>query len=105
MGFYFNDEFDLNYYLGFSAGFRFSFYQNLGPFEVRKYAEGAARTVNNVTGSTFYDQGESIQTYTGLEPRLSVRIRLNESSSIKASYNRVFQYIHLLSNTISANPC
>ena len=104
MGLYINDEFDLNYFLGFSAGLRFSFYQNLGPFEVWEYSEGLVRSPVNVTGSTVYEKGETIQTYTGLEPRISARIRFNESTTIKASYNRIFQYIHLLSNTISATP-
>ncbi len=39
-----------------------------------------------------------------LEPRVSIAYQLNESSSVKASYNRMSQYLHLLSNTSSPTP-
>jgi hypothetical protein len=45
-----------------------------------------------------------VKTYTNLEPRFSVSFQLNDESSIKASYNRNTQVLHLLSNSTSANP-
>ena len=42
--------------------------------------------------------------YTNLEPRISASYRFNSNTSIKASYNRMAQYIHLLSNTSSPTP-
>jgi hypothetical protein len=44
------------------------------------------------------------QIYSNLEPRLAISYRFNTASSIKASYNRIAQYIHLLSNTNSPSP-
>src|SRR5690606_30327294 len=49
-------------------------------------------------------RGETIKSFSNLEPRLSVAFQLNERSSIKASYNRTSQYIHLISNTTSPTP-
>jgi hypothetical protein len=45
-----------------------------------------------------------LQTYRNIEPRVSVKLEIGESASIKASYNRMTQYIHLLSNTAAASP-
>ncbi|MBL4651716.1 MAG: TonB-dependent receptor [Flavobacteriales bacterium] len=42
--------------------------------------------------------------YHGPEPRLSVKYKLNEHSSIKASYNRMRQYLHLATNTSGGTP-
>ena len=42
--------------------------------------------------------------YPNLEPRLAARYALNESSSLKASYNRMVQNLHLISNTTAATP-
>jgi hypothetical protein len=47
--------------------------------------------------------GELIQAYQNLEPRASVRYRFGKSS-IKASYARTAQYIHLISNTAAPTP-
>ncbi len=44
---------------------------------------------------------DSSRTYLIAEPRLSVNHRIDNSSSIKISYNRLSQYIHLLSNSTS----
>ena len=46
----------------------------------------------------------SIKSYLNLEPRVSAAYQLSENSSIKASYNRTAQYIHLISNTSSPTP-
>ncbi len=40
----------------------------------------------------------------GLEPRLSTRIQLNTSSSVKLSYNRNFQYLSLISPSAVSMP-
>ena len=38
------------------------------------------------------------------EPRFAVSYALNDNESIKASYNRMSQYLHLISNTQSPTP-
>ncbi|GGA99447.1 TonB-dependent receptor [Puia dinghuensis] len=45
-----------------------------------------------------------VTTYTNLEPRASLSLRVNQVSSVKLSYNRNTQVLHLLSNSTSANP-
>ncbi len=104
VGLYINDDFDLNSFVSFSVGLRFSYFQNMGAFQVYDYAAGLELKPTNVTDSTYYEPGQSITSYNGLEPRISMRVLFDETSSIKLSYNRVNQYIHLLSNTASATP-
>ncbi|MBP6385375.1 MAG: TonB-dependent receptor [Pseudarcicella sp.] len=45
-----------------------------------------------------------LQSYNNLEPRLNIKLETGEHSSVKASYNRMSQYIHLLSNTAASTP-
>lgn len=42
--------------------------------------------------------------FQGIEPRLQVNYRLKERLSIKASYSRMFQYIHLANNSGASLP-
>lgn len=58
----------------------------------------------NTTDSVHYNSGDIVKTYTNLEPRFSVSFQLDGSSSVKASYNRNTQVLHLLSNSTSADP-
>lgn len=49
----------------------------------------------------FYKQGENYNNYGNLEPRLSLNYQLTNSSSLKFSYTRNVQNVHLISNSIS----
>ena len=57
-----------------------------------------------VTDTTHYKTGEFVKTYVNPEPRLAVSYQLNSSSSVKASYVRNVQNLHLLSNSTTASP-
>ncbi|MDT0540013.1 MULTISPECIES: TonB-dependent receptor [Croceitalea] len=49
-------------------------------------------------------RGTNLSTFTNLEPRVSMAYTINDKNSIKASYTRLAQYLHLLSNTSSPTP-
>jgi len=94
-------------------GFRFSYFDRIGEQSIRTYAndqpvfydEGLGIYQRAMpTGETFYEQGESIADYGNFEPRVALTYQVNNQSSVKASYNRVAQYLHLISNTSSATP-
>lgn len=51
-----------------------------------------------------YNKGASIKSYANFEPRLSLRYLLSENSSVKAGYNRMAQYVHLISATSASTP-
>ncbi|MCK4922228.1 MAG: TonB-dependent receptor [Bacteroidales bacterium] len=101
---YISDEFKLLPKLDIMAGLRYSFYSQLGPKEVIKYFDGMPLAIDNVTGVSTYDRGKIVKWHSGLEPRLGLNYLIKTNSSIKASYNRLQQYIFLLSNTIAVSP-
>lgn len=58
----------------------------------------------NVTDTFSYKRGDFVKTYFNPEPRVSISYSTGESSSVKASYVRNVQNLHLLSNSVSSNP-
>jgi hypothetical protein len=58
----------------------------------------------NVTAINTIEKGKVIQQYGNWEPRFSANFGLGSSSSLKLSYNRLAQYVHLLSNTTASSP-
>ena len=89
---YILDEFDITDQLRINAGLRFSTFHHVGPF--RRYDQDEQ---GNTTGTTQFGPEEPIASYSALEPRLSMRYRIDGKSSVKASYNRGQQYVHLAS--------
>jgi hypothetical protein len=55
-------------------------------------------------GSTNYGKNEIVKNYFNLEPRLSASYIINPENSIKASYARNTQNLHLISNSTSTTP-
>lgn len=101
---YVNDEINLDEKLTLSLGLRYSFYQHYGPKSERQYAEGQPRQLRNVTGLLEYGKGETIAQYHGPEPRAALKLQLSKNNSIKLSYNRMRQYVHLVSNSAAPTP-
>lgn len=57
-----------------------------------------------VTTTTIYGNRQIVQTYVNPEPRLSFSYLTSEFSSVKGSYARMTQNMHLLSNSTSGSP-
>ncbi|WP_271765010.1 TonB-dependent receptor [Aquimarina algiphila] len=99
--------------LSVQYGVRWSNFSRLGKGDIREYETGTPLTYNSaldiyeeneVLGITNYGSGKRIKTFNNIEPRASIRYLLNESNSLKVSYNRMYQYLHLISNTTSPTP-
>lgn len=101
---YIGDRFDLTSNLSMDLGIRYSMFNYLGPQDINTYVPGLPKEEDNITGTTPYKKGDLINTYHGPEFRMSARYQLSEDLSIKASYNTLKQYIHLLTNTTSISP-
>lgn len=98
-GLYFTNNWNASERLEIVYGARSSSFSVLG--------EGDFYTLNQqrqVVDTTSYGAGELVQTYINLEPRLSAAWQLNEESSVKASFARTTQNMHLISNSTSSNP-
>ena len=79
-------------------------YQYLGPQTVSYYAEGLPKTESSRTGTKEYKSGAFIKTYGGPEYRFAMRYAFTTDFSIKAGFNSLRQYIHMLSNTTAIAP-
>ena len=94
-------------------GVRFSNFTRLGQDELNTYTNDAAVIYNDefkkyesagATGTESFKRSDVISNFHNFEPRVSMSYLLNDNTSIKASYNRMVQYLHLLSNTASPTP-
>ncbi len=85
--------------LSLKYGLRWSVFQNSGKSTVYFFNDDFIRN-----DSVTYASGEIYNTYQGLEPRLGINYLLNEVSSLKASYSRTRQYIHLAQNSTAGTP-
>ncbi|MDR1876846.1 MAG: TonB-dependent receptor [Flavobacteriaceae bacterium] len=110
---YISAEQKLSDKISMTYGLRYSNFQRLGKEEVNTYANNEAVVFNQdfqvyeegtPTGTIRYGRNKKIADFNNLEPRFSIAYSLNEDQSIKASYNRMSQYIHLISNTASVSP-
>lgn len=90
--------------LSVEYGLRLSSFNYLGPTVVYEFGDAPAGERRPVVDQTVVDNTEVIEDFINLEPRFSFRYQLNESASLKGSYNRMVQYIHLLSNTTASIP-
>jgi hypothetical protein len=96
---YISNDQTISPHLKATYGLRYSLFSSIGPGTVYTYNQ-----VADVVDSATYPKGKIFNTYGGLEPRLLMNYIINDSSSVKISYARTRQYIHLLSNTTSSTP-
>ena len=93
------DEYDITDALRVNAGLRLSRFDHVGPY-VKYNIDERGRSV----GSERISPGKPISSYMGLEPRLSLRYTTGPNSSVKASFSRAQQYVHLASFGSSSLP-
>lgn len=99
--------------LSLSYGVRFSGFYRLGSSNVNLYENNQPVVFNQELqiyekatpiDTQFYDKNKVIESFNNLEPRFAASYQLNDNTSIKASYNRMAQYLQLISNTASPTP-
>jgi hypothetical protein len=102
--FYITDNITISPKLALDLGVRYSLYSYLGPNKIYIYQPNSPRTSGSVIDSLTYANNKPICWYSGLEPRLSLRFTISNSSSVKLSYNRIHQYVNLVPNTAVMAP-
>lgn len=85
-------------------GLRLSSLYDIGPKKVYVYDASQAKSDQSIIDTLHYSLFKIVKKYYGWEPRASMTYRFSPSTSLKASYSRTFQYIHLISSTISPSP-
>ncbi len=103
-GIYLSDSYSLNSRTLLEAGLRVSSFTSLGPATVNVYQPSSPVLLANLVDSVKYASGDPVTTFFGLEPRAALRYSLDDKSSIKLSYHRIYQYLHLISNTTAVTP-
>ncbi len=101
---YIGNEQKLTDKLSTMYGVRFSHFNYLGKGTAYTFNDTIPGERKTVIDSKEYGSLESIADYNYFEPRISAKYQLGLSNSVKASYNRTIQYIHLISNTVASNP-
>ena len=110
---YLDGNFEISEQINLQAGVRLSSFNRLGQESINVYANDNPILYNEdldiYEKATPIDtisvgRGTTTKSFLNLEPRVSLSYQVNDISSLKASYNRTVQYIHLLSNTTSPTP-
>ncbi len=96
---YLSDEWMANDKLSLLYGLRLSSFSLLGPGTIRTYNPGGISIAAKA-----YTAGQFVKNYIYAEPRFSISYKLDEMSSVKASYNRNTQNIHILTNANTSSP-
>jgi hypothetical protein len=96
---YVSDEWKASDNFNLAYGLRLSSFALLGAGNFKEYDSDG-----NEINSTFYSAGEVVQSYLNLEPRLSASYQFNETKSVKGSYTRNTQNLHLMSNSTATSP-
>ncbi len=90
--------------LSLYGGLRYNLFSSLGPQQINTYKEGLPKIEENIIETITYGDNEFIKTFKGLDFRFSGRYLLKDNLSLKLSYNRMHQFLYVLSNTISVSP-
>ncbi|WP_299012330.1 TonB-dependent receptor [uncultured Polaribacter sp.] len=112
---YIDAEHTISDKLRLQYGLRFSNFIRLGQDELNVYENDEAVVYNDITRTyasanrleeetLTFDRRDVITSFNNFEPRFALSYLINDDSSLKVSYNRMAQYLHLLTNTASPTP-
>lgn len=110
---YLNIEHKIDERLTINYGARLSNFLRLGQSELNRYELNSPVNFNDdlgiyqpadPTGIINSSKKNVEASFTNIEPRISAVRLLGYNSSVKISYNRMVQYLHLLSNTTAPTP-
>lgn len=103
-GFHVSDQFKMFNNFHVDAGVRLSMFSAFGPAHVNVYREGMPRETLNLIDTLEFAKGDKVKSFFNFEPRLGLRYELTPNSSVKFGYNRIYQYLHLVTNTTAITP-
>ncbi|HUZ62006.1 MAG TPA: TonB-dependent receptor [Hanamia sp.] len=96
---YISDEWKVSDKIKFNTGLRLSSFNIMGPGNFYTYDANG-----NAIDTATYSRGKIVKSYWNLQPRFAATYQLNKLSSLKISYSRNVQNLHLLSNSTGGNP-
>lgn len=97
--FYFTHDHTVTPCFSLRYGLRLSCFQNIGDEDFYVFDENY-----QVSDTIHYERGEIFNTEFHPEPRVAAMYRIDEVSSVKASYSRTFQYVQVASAATGGLP-
>jgi hypothetical protein len=98
-GLFVDNEFHLSRRVLVAAGLRLSFFDHHGP-----YTRYERNTLDEITDTVFYPRNKSLAFYLNPELRFVINYSINDNSSVKGSYMRIAQYVHLATSATVSLP-
>ncbi|MCJ0741672.1 TonB-dependent receptor [Pedobacter montanisoli] len=98
-GIFVSDEWNISPGFNVTAGLRLSAFSILGKGDFL-----LVDPQGNIVDTKTYKSGQIVKTYFNLEPRLAISYLLDNDQSVKMSYVRNTQNMHLISNSTSGRP-
>ena len=102
--FFASDEYELSKNLLAEFGFRYVHYWNMGPSAVPVYAPDLPKSLSTITDTLFLPANKAESHYARFEPRLALRYKIDQNSSIKIGYNRMNQFLQMIANNTTPLP-
>ena len=101
---YISDEYKISPLVTLSGGIRMNLFMALGPRTEYHYREQNPLSVETITDTMYYGKGKITSFYPGLGYRFTSRFLLSPGLSFKVSLQRMYQYLHMISNTTAISP-
>lgn len=99
-----SDEYEISPNLLVEAGFRYVHYRNFGPLTIPVYASDAPRTIQSVTDQISIGKNATESQHNRFEPRLALRYKITPNTAVKIGYNRMNQFLQMISNNATPLP-
>jgi len=101
---YISDEYKISSLITLSGGIRMNMFMALGPATEYHYREQAPLAVEIMTDTAYYGKNKIKAFYPGLGYRFTSRFLISPGLSVKAGLQRMYQYLHMMSNTTAISP-
>ena len=110
---YVDAEHDISTSISVTYGLRYSMFYRLGETNMNIYENDQPVVFNRELqiyekakpiGTKYYGKNKTVADYSNFEPRAAIAYKFGDNQSVKASYNRMVQYLQLISNTSSPTP-
>jgi len=102
--FYLDNEQKLSNRLSVQYGIRWSLFNYTGKGTKYIYRDTIPNESKPLDKEEKIAEAQTIKNYHNPEPRLSVNYTINDQSSVKVGFNRMSQYLHIVSNTAASTP-
>ncbi len=103
-GIYLSDEWEISPELTINGGIRYNRYTYLGPQKVYTYLDGYPKSESSIQDTLFFSKNKSIKSHQGLDYRFAANYMVTKDLSFKIAFNRLHQYMYMLSNTVAIAP-